>query len=185
MIETVDPYESFYQVTGQPYELRPVKKSDLQAVDYLIKISGQREDVKTIDDWGVVAKIIEFYSRQWPEEWTDYIQQNKDIKATRARKDGYSREKGKEGTRYVASLPGGHFPKLFKIIFPEQQWDREFTSKFINNIKIARVGEKIDTWFTIPNAPTHRVDLVEEAVKKLDNKTNGTSSKQKCKRSRV
>lgn len=184
MIDVVSPYESFYQVTNQPYELRPVRKKDLQAIEYLLRISGMREDVKTIDDWGVVAKILEFYSRQWPEEWSDYVLQVKDIRSSRARKDGYSREKGKEGVRYLATLPGGHFPKLFKIIFPKQQWDREFTEKFVRNIQISRVGEKIDTWFTIPSAPTHRRDIISEEVSKIKQE-NGVSGKQRRKRSRV
>ena len=50
MIDIVDPYESLYQVSNINYQMVPVKKSDLQAIDYLIKIAGQREDVKTVDD---------------------------------------------------------------------------------------------------------------------------------------
>ena len=171
----VDPYEDLYQLSGLDYEMKPVKRSDVDAIDYLLRIGGSREDVKTLSDWGVVAKLVEFYSRRWPEEWADYVNQIKDVRGSRARKDGYSREKGKEGTRYLAMLPGGHFPKLFKIIFPNQQWDREFTAKFVNNIKIMRVGEKIDTWFMIPNAPTKRIDVVEEAVR-VYNKDNGNSN---------
>lgn len=170
----IDPYEDLYQFSGMDYEMKPVKRSDVEAIDYLLKVSGIREDVKTIDDWGVVAKLIEFYSRRWPEEWADYVVQVKEIRESRARKDGYSREKGKEGTRYLAVLPGGHFPKLFKIIFPNQQWDREFTSKFMENIKITRVGEKIDTWFTFPNAPTRRRDIIQEEISKL--KADGNSN---------
>ena len=171
----VDPYEDLYRVSGLDYEIRAVKRRDVEAIDYLLKVTGLREDVKTIGDWGAVAKVIEFYSRQWPDEWADYVNQIKDVRGSRARKDGYSREKGKEGTRYLAMLPGGHFPKLFKIVFPNQQWDREFTAKFVENIKIVRVGEKIDTWFTIPNAPSKRVDVVEEAVR-VYNRENGNSN---------
>ncbi len=176
MIETIDPHESFYQVTGEPYEMRAMRRRDVMAVDYLIKVAGYRDDVKTLSDWGVVATILEFYSRQWPQEWSEYVNQIKDIKGSRARKDGYSREKGSEGTRYLAALPGGHFPKLFKIIFPNQQWDRDFTQKFIDNIQISRVGEKIDTWFTIPSAPSKR-ESIEDLIKKEDNKANGDTNR--------
>ena len=148
-------------------------RKDIEAIDYILRIAGNRTDVRTIDDWGVVAKLLEFYSRQWPHEWAEYVQQVKDIRATRARKDGYSREKGRSGVRYLAAIPQGHFPKLFKIIFPEQTWDREFVEKFVRNIQISRVGEKIDTWFTIPNAPTQRRDIIGEAIKSI--KKNGNT----------
>lgn len=184
MIDLVDPYESFYQITGNPYEMRAMRRKDVMAVDYLIKVVGFREDVKTIDDWGAVAKIIEFYSRQWPNEWSDYITEMDNIRATRARKDGFSREKGQEGTRYLGAYPGGHFPKLFSVIFPNQQWTREFVEKLVNNIKISRVGEKLDTWFTIPNAPQKRESL-EDMIKKIDNKANGTTFKPKRRKRRA
>lgn len=180
MIDLIDPYESLYKITGESYEMRAVRKRDLMAVDYLIKVVGLREDVKTIDDWGALAKCFEFYTRQWPQDWSEFAQYIKDVRETRARKDGYSREKGEEGVRYVGAIPH-RLMKVIKIIFPKQQWDREFTEKFINNIKIFRVGEKTDTWFTLPNAPAKRESL-EDMIKKIDNKANGSTKPKRSKR---
>ena len=173
-----DPFEDNLKVQGIPYEVVPMKKSDVEAVDYLLRISGIRSKVETIDDWGIIAKLFEFYTRRWPEEWANFVESIKDIRATRARKDGYSKEHGKEGTRYLASVPL-YLMKLIKIIFPEQQWDREFTEKFVNNIKITRVGEKTDTWFTLPDAPKNRYNHVEEAVKKYKAENGNTKPKRK------
>jgi hypothetical protein len=169
----VDPYEDLYTLSGVETQIA-VKKSDIDAIDYLLRIGGSREDVKTLSDWGVVAKIVEFWSRRWPTEWSEFVGQMKDIKDSRARKDGYSKVKGREGTRYMAAIPL-RLMKLIKIIFPNQQWDRTFTNKFMDNIKIVRVGQKIDTWFSIPSAPTHREDIISKLVNSI--KADGTSSK--------
>lgn len=176
-LTTHDPYKALYDMekVGDPgfdYEMLPIKRSDLDAVDYLMKVAGgSRSTVETLSDWNVVAKIFEFWTRRWPRDWHNFASNIQDIRATRARKDGYSKEKRKEGVRYLAAVDM-RLMKLIKIIFPEQQWDRKFTDKFIRNIKISRVGERVDTFFTIPNAPTKRktsVDIVEEAVKKHGN----------------
>jgi hypothetical protein len=169
-----DVFEENLKFQGIPYQVVPMLKSDVDAVDYLLRISGIRSKVETSDDWVIIAKLFEFYTRKWPLEWDNFVKEIKKTRATRARKDGYSREHGKDGTRYLASVPL-YLMKLIKIIFPEQQWDREFTDKFINNIKITRVGEKTDTWFTLPDVPEKRYNHVEEAVKNL--KQNGTSTK--------
>lgn len=177
-----DPYEENMRIQGIPYEMKPMLKKDVQAADYLLKISGIREDVVTSDDWMIVAKLFEFYTRKWPEDWADFVEQIKDIRASRARRDGYSRERGMEGTRYLASIPV-RLMRLIKIIFPKQQWDRDFTQRFIDNIKVTRVGEKVDTWFTLPNAPEKRYNYVEEAVKQF--KQENGSTKPKRNRSRA
>lgn len=175
-----DEFEENMKVQGIGYQMVPMLKADVDAADYLLRISGTRSKVETSDDWMIIAKLFEFYTRKWPYEWANFVKSIKDIRSTRARKDGFSKEHGTEGTRYIASVPL-YLMKLIKIIFPEQQWDREFTQKFVDNIKITRVGEKTDTWFTLPDAPQNRYNHVEEAVKNF--KQNGTSTKQKRKRS--
>jgi hypothetical protein len=152
---TQDPINDLYAINGYE-ELRPYRKSDVEAANYLVRISRGRQEVKTASDWGVLAKVLEFWCRRWPEEWQEFSTTVQDIRRTRARKDGYSREKGKEGVRYLGALPL-RLMKLIKVVFPLQQWDRKFVEKFINNIKITRVGEKVDNWFVIPDIPISKV----------------------------
>lgn len=171
-IQTIDPYEDLYDPSGVIHKVYPRKM--VEAVDYLLKISGPRNDVVTANDWMVVGKIIEFWCRTFPGEWNSFQGTIKDIRGTRARKDGYSKDKGRAGTRYLAAIPP-RLMKMIKIIFPQQQWDREFTDKFVKNFKFSQVGEKIDTWFVIPEAPVKRKsidEMVSDSVKSTDGDTN-------------
>lgn len=171
-IKTVDPFVPLYEFEKMrdpsfDYVMKPVKRADIEAVDYLNKIAGgQHSTVETVSDWGIVAKILEFWCRRWPSEWQEFAKSMSEIRATRARKDGYSREQGRHGVRYLGAIPL-RLMRLIKVIFPDQQWNREFTDKFTNNIKITKVGEKMDTWFHIPEAPSFKRDIVKEAVENL------------------
>ncbi len=172
ILEKIDPFMPMYvheklNNPSQRIMLRAFQKKDVEAVDYLVRISqGANPAVETLNDWGILSKVFEFWTRRWPHEWHEFVTSIKEIRATRARKDGYSKQKGRSGVRYLGALPP-RLMRLIKIVFPQQQWDREFTEKFTNNIKITKVGEKLDTWFTIPDAPVFKKNVVEEAVSKL------------------
>ena len=144
-LQTVDPYAPFYNVGGFD-EVRLYKKEDVEAVDYLVKIAhGKRTTVSTLKDWEIVAKLFEFWTRKWPHEWNEFGESIKDIRATRAKKDG----KSKSGEiKYVGALPP-RFMKLIKIIFPEQQFNKKFVYQLTSRIKIIKVGEKNDSWFLV------------------------------------
>ena len=128
-------------------EYLAVGKSDIEAIDYLIKISKGAKSVKTASAWGVVAKVFEFWTRRWPNEWNEFASSIKDIKATRLRKDGKS--KG-GGIKYIGALPL-RFERLIKAVFPEQKFDKKFVYKLVKNIEIIKVGERNDAFFYIPN----------------------------------
>lgn len=183
MIDVIDPFQSFYDIYGVN-EVKVFKKQDVEAADYLVKIARKRKHdyVGTFEDWGVLAKVFEFYTRRWPADWAEFSKTIVDIRGTRARKDGFSREKGREGTRYLAAVPL-RLMKIIKIVFPEQQWDREFTNKFIENIKIARVGEKVDTWFTFPSF--EKKLSTDDIIKKEISKIKNGNTRQNTKRSRT
>lgn len=172
MIQTKDPYLELYAYEkmknpSKRIVFRAYNRRVVDGIDWLEREIGMsRDKVETSDDWMAISKILEFWSRTWPNEWSDYVKSMREIRATRARKDGYSKEKGVKGMRYLGALPP-RLMRLIKVYFPYQQWNREFVDKFTNNIKISKVGEKVDTWFTIPNAPQQRKDVVKEAVEKL------------------
>jgi hypothetical protein len=158
-----DPYEGFYEPSTLKHKKYP--RHVVEAVDHLVRLSRGCTDVVTARDWGIVGKIVEFWCRMYPEEWVQFQGQISDIRATRARSDGYSREKGSAGVRYLAAVPG-RLMRLVKTCFPAQQWNRSFTEKFIKNFNIVRVGNKVDTWFTLPDAPARRQTL-DEAVEQI------------------
>ncbi len=170
MLNTVDPYLELYahekqKNPSQRIVLRAYERKYIEGIDWLERVVGKRDKVVTSNDWMALSKILEFWTRLWPHEWQEYVQSMQEIRSTRARKDGYSREKGTTGTRYLGALPP-RLMRLIKVYFPYQQWDREFVDKFTNNIKISKVGEKVDTWFTIPDAPLKR-ETTEEIIEKV------------------
>ena len=113
-IITTDPYEVLYD---EETPVVPFKKADVEAVNYLVKISqGKREKVETVGDWGIVAKIFEFWTRRWSEEWSEFLEQIKAIRQTRANKEGMSQTRE---IKYVGALPI-RFQKMVKVIFPFQ-----------------------------------------------------------------
>lgn len=144
-IQTVDPLAPLYNVSGFD-DVRAYKKSDVEDVNYLIRIShGKRDSVKSLEDWEIVAKLFEFWTRKWPYEWDEFGKSIIDIRRTRARKDGKSTT---GEIKYVGALPA-RFMKLIQIIFPEQKFNKKFVYELTKRIKIIKVGEKHDTWFLI------------------------------------
>jgi hypothetical protein len=125
----------------------PVKKTDIQAIDYLVKIGRGKQTVSSAHDWMILAKVFEFWTRRWPDEWQEFAKTVKDIKATRLNSKGTS---ASGEIKYVGVLPP-RFERLIKVIFPMQEFNKEFVYKLTRNIKITKVGEKNDAWFTIPS----------------------------------
>lgn len=176
-LQTSDPFEALYDPATVQYARVP--KHIVQQIDKLVVESRGRTDVQTESDWVLVSKIFEFWTRAFPNEWAEFAEQIRLIKDTRLNKQGYSQSRE---IRYVGALPI-RFERLIKTCFPNQQFDKSFMSKLTNHIKIVRVGEKLDTWFTIPKAPQIRrsVDeIVGDSVKsdngntKPDPKGGGT-----------
>lgn len=144
-IQTVDPLAPLYNVSGVDTVKLHYKK-DVEDVNYLVRIShGCGEKVTTDKDWGVVAKLFEFWTRKWTDEWQEFGQTIVDIKQTRLNKKGTSKT---NEIKYVGALPP-RFAKLIKIIFPKQQFDKKFVYALTNKIKITKVGEKSDSWFLV------------------------------------
>jgi len=170
-VEQQDPYLSVYaHAKMENPKTRMVwaqfRKGDISAVDYLVRISrGKREEVITTEDWMIVAKIFEFWTRRWPQEWQEFASSIKAIRSTRARKDGLSKGRG---IKYVGALPQ-RFSQLIKIIFPLQQFDKVFVNKLVKNIQIIRVGEKNESYFVVPSGTAKRLSTTEIVEKEVTN----------------
>ncbi len=116
--------------------MRAFRAKDVDDVDKLLEISrGNREVVKTDNDWNVLANLVVFYIKRWPSEWEEFRKTLPDIRKSR-RAGGYSKTKE---ILYVASLPF-RLERLIKVIFPYQQYDKKFMWEFVKRFKIFRVA---------------------------------------------
>lgn len=144
-LQTVDPIDALYDMEGYD-EVRLHTKKDVEDVNYLVRLSHLCGGSVTTDkDWQVIAKLFEFWTRRWPDEWQEFGKTIIDIRQTRLNKRGVS---ASNEIKYVGALPP-KFVRLIKAIFPEQQFDKKFVYSLTNKIKITKVGEKHDSWFLI------------------------------------
>ena len=138
-----DPYMSFYGAhqalhPDDDITLKVYTQRDVDAVDKLLELSkGNREEIRTEEDWNVLANLVVFYIQRWANEWMEFRQTMPDIKETR-RKGGYSKSKE---IKYVGAMPP-RLMKLIKIIFPYQQYDKKFMYEFIRRFQVFQVGGK-------------------------------------------
>lgn len=126
-------------------EQRLFRTDDVSAVDHLIKITKGAHTIEGERGWAIVGKAFEWWTRRWPEEWEEFLESVEAIRQTRLNKEGMSIS---GEIKYVGALPW-RFERILRVLFPMQQFDKEFIYKLIDKIKVTRVGEKRDTWFTI------------------------------------
>lgn len=140
-LDQADPYFEFYAAHKETHPeskimLRAFKKKDVEDVDELLKISrGFRDEVKTESDWNVVAQLVIFYIKRWPEDWMQFRDTMPDIRQSR-RNGGYSASRE---IKYVGALPL-RLERLIKAIFPHNQVNKKFLYQFIRRFKIFQVG---------------------------------------------
>lgn len=140
-IDKVDNYMPLYayEKATNPDKvmiMRAFRQKDVEDVDRLVELSkGNRETVKTDEDWNVLANIIVFYIQRWPNEWMEFRNSMPDIRQTR-KSGGYS---GSKEIKYLAALPF-RLERLIKVIFPHNQFNKSFSNKFIKKFKVFQVG---------------------------------------------
>ena len=119
------------KLVWKAYERRLV-----DAVDHIIELAhGQRDYVQTENDWKVVEELFVFFAKEWPNEYRDFKTAIPDIRSSRG-EGGYSESRE---IKYVGAIPP-RFAKMLKAIFPAQQWDKSFVSKFVKRLPIFKVG---------------------------------------------
>ncbi len=117
--------------------MRQFQKQVVDAVDRIVELAhGQRDLVKTDNDWKVVEELMGFWAKQWPHEYMEFKSAVDDIRETR-NEGGYSSTKE---IKYVGALPSQRFMKMLKAIFPAQQWDKKFSNKFVKRFPLFKVG---------------------------------------------
>lgn len=137
-----DPYIGLYKAEKlmnpqTKIMLRQFERSLVEEVDSIVELAhGERDAVTTESDWKVFEELMKFWAKRWPEEYYEFKEVVKDIRETR-NDGGYSASKE---IRYVGALPSQRFMKMVKAIFPMQQWDKKFTSKFVKRFPLFKVG---------------------------------------------
>lgn len=117
--------------------LRAFERSLVEEVDSIVELAhGERDAVTSESDWKVFEELLKFWAKRWPDEYSEFKSVVSDIRATR-NDGGYSQSKE---IRYVGALPSQRFMKMVKAIFPHQQWDKKFTSKFVKRFPLFQVG---------------------------------------------
>lgn len=117
------------------YDLRPINKTFVRAVDILLEKTGNRNFVRTEQDWEAMEEVFRFYWKRWPGDAKEFSEIIPDIRKMSA-PGGYSKSKE---IKYVGAVPP-LLMKLIKIIFPDQQWDKKFSNTFVKRYKMFNVG---------------------------------------------
>jgi nitrous oxide reductase len=136
-----DPYLDLYKAEKimDPDAIivaKQYQKHLVDAVDRIVELAhGQRDFVKSENDWLVVEDLLRFFASQWPMEWHEFKTSIPDIRRTRS-EGGYSQTKE---IKYIASVPP-RFMKMVKVIFPAQEWDKKFMTKFIKRFPLFKIG---------------------------------------------
>ena len=116
--------------------LRAFKKNVVDVVDHIVELSqGERHYVKTLDDWRVVEEVCNFFANQWPHEFKDFKEAIPQIR--HSKRSGARSQSG--DMVHLASVPP-RLMRLIKVIFPEQQWDKQFITKLVRNFPLMKVA---------------------------------------------
>jgi hypothetical protein len=88
-IQTVDPYLPHYVYEKSVHPDKPLvwkqfRKKDVDDVDRIVHLSkGNREFVKTMDDWKILEELLKLFAERWPVEWQEFKSAMPDIRSTR------------------------------------------------------------------------------------------------------
>jgi hypothetical protein len=119
----------------------PYPRSVVEWVDKMIdfkKKHGCNDAVNTEHDW----ELIEFLYKGWeviyPEEARLFFDSMSYIRAHTVN-HGVSKDKGEATIQHQLEIPE-NFYKMFRVMFPYQNWDKKFVTKFINRFKQFKVN---------------------------------------------
>jgi hypothetical protein len=116
--------------------LKTFQRNIVDTVDQIVELAhGQRDMVRGESDWKVVEALLLFFSWKWPNEFQEFKAGIPDLRKSR-NTGGYSDSKE---IKYVCAIPP-RFMKLVKAIFPDQEWDKRFTNKFIRRFPLFKIG---------------------------------------------
>jgi hypothetical protein len=140
-IQQMDPYMDHYiyeKATDPSAHIvwKQYQKKLVDRTDHIIELAhGNRDVVKSGGDWKIVEELVSFWADEFPLEYQDFKSQIPDIRASR-NAGGYSSTKE---IKYLGALPQ-RFIKMIQIIFPFQQFNKEFMYKLIRKFPGFKIG---------------------------------------------
>ncbi len=139
--EVPDPHLATYiyeKVTHPEHKLywKAYKKRQVDMANRIVELAhGERDVVKSQGDWEIVGELLKFFIQEWPKEFEEFRRIIPDIRGSR-REGGYSDSRE---IKYVGALPV-RFMKMIKVIFPFQQFDKQFVNRLVKRIPLLKVG---------------------------------------------
>lgn len=115
---------------------RKYQKRLVDTIDRIVELAhGQRDEIKSEKDWKIVEELFSFFAKEWPNEYADF--RNAIPKIREAKGTGYSKSRE---ILHVGSIPP-RFARMIRAIFPAQEWNKKFVSKFVKRFPLFKVGE--------------------------------------------
>jgi hypothetical protein len=124
-------------IVNVPYP-RPI----VEWVDKMIEYKSKHhchDIVESENDWELVDFLYKGWQVIYPIESEQFEESMKFIRAHTINR-GISKDKGQAMIQHQLEIPENFF-KMFRIMFPYQNWDKKFVSKFINRFKQFKVND--------------------------------------------
>jgi hypothetical protein len=128
MEKKFDPNEG---ITYHPYPRAIVEWVD-KMIDYK-KETHCPDHVDGEASWKLLEYLFEGWKVLYPQEAVEF-EQSMDFIRRHTVNHGISKDKGEAIIQHQLEVPAGFF-KMFRILFPFQNWDKKFVSQLVKRFK--------------------------------------------------
>lgn len=125
-------------------ELVPFPRAIVEAVDKIADKAMKHSSghsVTTAADWEIVEDIFKLWAKFYPDEYQDFLRQQRQLRSGAFNKHGASPDKN-TALQHLAELPGKAW-RMVEEFFPEQELTKGFIKKLVRRLPILQVPEKI------------------------------------------
>jgi hypothetical protein len=136
-----------YYIMDKPLDLRsglyqvPFPKSVVEWVDKMIEFKSKNhchDMVLDEQDWDLIEFLYKGWEVIYPIEAREFFDSMDYIRAHTVN-HGVSKDRGEATIQHQLEIPE-NFYKMFRVMFPYQNWDKKFVTKFINRFKQFKVN---------------------------------------------
>lgn len=127
-------------------DLNRIERSET-AISFLKKNRSPNLRVETESDWNVIVYIYNFWAKNQPKEYADFIHSVKILKKAHGKdnkfglmKDNPTNRVSKQEIRHSLELPA-RFYNLFTKLYPLQPLDKKFIRKLLKKLPELRVTD--------------------------------------------
>lgn len=126
MDKKFDPNEGITRV--------PYPKAVVEWIDKMLefkKIHNCQNIVEGDSEWDLIDYLYKGWQIVYPDESSNFEQSMDFIRRHTVNK-GIAKDKGEAMIQHQLEVPE-NFYKMFRVLFPYQNWDKKFVTKFINH----------------------------------------------------